>query len=231
MLSVLVTDKSIISKDVYEIPPNITYRDLRVERVILSNNWDNITDNVWKMNVDNVEKTIIIPNGRYTEQDYADYLQQYLGANTSNVQWYVTFNKNTNKFDIRANNQSNLDVTVKPNEQAQNSTGFPAQTTYSANNHMSQGGSEKSDFQPSYVTIRSRSLNNNGYAYKRMSSDIICFFPLQSDESNSVWQETTSFLTDNNSLRTINNQIDLQFYLRDEIQIENPIFSLELTFA
>ena len=231
MLSVLVTDKSKISKDIYEIPPNISYRDLRIERVILSNSWDNITNNSWIVTVDGVDKTINVPNGRYSEDEYASYLQQYLGANTSNVLWYVTFNKNTNKFDIRANNTSTKNVTVKPNTASQEATGYPASTTFSANNHMSQGGSEKADFQPSYVTIRSGTLNHNSYAYKSQTSDIVAFIPLQTETTNSVWQETTSFLNDGQVLKTVNNQIDLRFYLSDKIQIEEPMFSLELSFV
>ena len=230
MIYVLVTDKSRISKDIYEIPQNISYRDLRVERIILGNSWDNITGNVWTVTVDGVDKTINIPSGRYSENDYAAYLQQYLGANTTSVAWYVTFNKNTNKFDIRADNTSTKNVIVKPSAAAQESTGFPATTTFSANNHMSQGGAEKADFSPAYVTVRSGALNHNAFAYKGQTSDIIAYVPLQTDSTNSVWQETTSFITDNSIFKTVNNQVDLRFYLSDKILIEDPTFSLEISF-
>ena len=231
MLSVLVTDRSRISKNTYEVPQNITYSDLRVERIILANNWDNISDNSWMLSIDGVNKTINIPNGRYSELDYAEYLQQYLGANTDNVQWFVTYNKNTNKFNIRGNNTSSKSVTVKPNLVAQEATGFPAETTYSAGSHMGQDGSEKAEFAPSYVTIRSSTLDHNSYAYRTQTSDIICFFPLQTDQTNSVWQETTSFINDNSTLKNVTNQINLRFLLGDKTEIVDPVFSMEISFV
>ena len=50
MLSVLITDRSRIFKVTYEIPQNISYHDLRVEKIVLANTWDNVTGNVWTLN-------------------------------------------------------------------------------------------------------------------------------------------------------------------------------------
>jgi hypothetical protein len=230
MLSVLITDQSRIFKDTYEIPQNISYHDLRIEKIVLANTWDNVTGNVWVLNADNSDKTIAIPDGRYNEDDYSEYLQQYLTANTSNVIWDVGYNKNTNKFDIYANNSSSAPVTLKPNEAAQKITGFGAVTTYDVGDRKRIFAAERAQFTPSYLTIKSSALKYNSYAYKGQTSDIICFLPLQTDASNSVWQETVSFPDISKTIKTINNQIDLQFHLNNDVKIEDPIFSLEISF-
>ena len=229
MLFALVTDKSRISVDIYEIPPNITFKDVRIDRVILNNNWNNITKNVWKLTIDNLEKEIIIPDGLYSELEYSSYLEQYLRANTDDIDWYVTYNKNRKVFTIRADNRSTLDVMVSPNSSARDSTGFPETVFYHENN-ASRDGTARPVFLPSYLTIRSSSLDRNGYAFKNQTSDIIAFIPLQSEGSNSVFQETVTFITNNSRTLTLNNQIDLKFFLDDKTQIENPIFALEMSF-
>lgn len=229
MLFTLVTDRSKISENVYEIPPNISFKDVRVDRVILNNNWNNINGNVWNLTIDSVETEIKIPDGLYSEIEYCQYLQEYLNANTTDISWFVTFNKNRKVFTIRANNTSTLDVMLSPNSATKDSTGFP-ETIFYHENHHSRDGQERPKFRPSYLTIRSGALDRNGYAYRTSTSDIIAFIPLNPEGSNSVFQETVTFQTNNSRLLNVNNQIDLRFFLDDKTIISDPIFAVELCF-
>lgn len=233
MSQLLVTNNLSVAEFEYAVPNDLAYTSVRLKTALISNTFDNVRSHTWSIDQGSQSRDVDIPDGRYSAQDYAAKLQNIFTANTSNINWYVTFNAISDKFNIRGDNFLGTEsVTINPNNRAATFSGIVGEYTFEAGTHMSiESNNFKSNIIPSYYTIRSSSLRDSCMAYSGALSDIVAVVPIN-DGNVSVYQENTPMMSVPSGIVSyLRNQMNIRLCLEDGTEpITDPIFSLVFEF-
>lgn len=220
----------------YRIPPQLAFTTSRLKQAIITNNYKNVTGQSLQLDLGDGSSisTIPIEDGRYTADEYAQYLEEYVNAyipDTNKVKFTFLFRNATQKYYVRCDNNTSNNVNLMPNERMTAFSGID-NLTFSPGSSSLENSNARANINPSFYTIRSRTLAASQMGYGQAAqSDIIGLVPISTDNVSEYQCNDSVFPQVPSNGSYVYNQVDLQFFIEDTYdEVEDPVFAIKLEF-